>query len=752
MKNAGSGTMNWSQSDNASWLTVSPPSGSLGAGQSASITASYSANSGCDQRVGTITVTASGAQGSPKSVTVTQAPGGSPVLSVTPVNRSVPSSSGSTTFTVKNDGCATMSWSQSDDASWLTVSPPSGSLGAGQSATLTASYDENTGAGRSCSITVTAPDAVGSPKVVTVEQAGSDMPVLSVTPENQIVGATSGSTTFTVQNEGSGTMNWSQSDNASWLTVSPSSGSLDAGQSATLTATYQANSGCNQRVGTITVTAAGAQGSPKSVTVTQAPGGSPVLSVTPNNRNVPSSSGSTTFTVKNDGCGTMSWTASDNASWLTVSPPSGSLNAGQSATLTASYGPSSGCDDRVGTITVTAPGSQGSPKSVTVTQASGGSPILSVTPSNRHVPSSSGSTTFTVKNDGCGTMSWSQSDNASWLTVSPPNGSLGAGQSTTLTANYQANTACDERVGTITVTAPGAQGTPKSATVTQAPGGGPILSVTPNNRNVSSSSGSTTFTVKNDGCGTMNWSQSDDASWLTVSPPSGSLGAGQSATITASYSANSGCDQRVGTITVTASGAQGNPKSVTVTQAPGGGPILSATPNNRDVPYTSGSTTFTVRNDGCGTMNWTATDNASWLSVSPSSGSLGAGQSATLTASYSANQANVQRIATITVQAPGATGSPKSVTVTQAPNPVETAYIEYRMNTSNTFTYTTNIPDSYLEDLVLRIDSDCSIVPRTVCCSSITYAIRCDPHSGWPTRDAEFWLEGLVIGPSTSSI
>ena len=151
-------------------------------------------------------------------------------------------------------------------------------------------------------------------------------------------------------------------------------------------------------------------------------------------------------------------------------------------------------------------------------------------------------------------------------------------------------------------------------------------------------------------------------------------------------------------------------------------------------------------------MNWTATDNASWLSVSPSSGSLGAGQSATLTASYSANQANVQRIATITVQAPGATGSPKSVTVTQAPNPVETAYIEYRMNTSNTFTYTTNIPDSYLEDLVLRIDSDCSIVPRTVCCSSITYAIRCDPHSGWPTRDAEFWLEGLVIGPSTSSI
>jgi hypothetical protein len=193
----------------------------------------------------------------------------------------------------------------------------------------------------------------------------------------------------------------------------------------------------------------------------------------------------------------------------------------------------------------------------------------------------------------------------------------------------------------------------------------PILSVTPDNRDVPSTSGSTTFNVANNGTGTMDWTASvtSGSSWLSIS--SGGSGT-NSGTITVAYTQNSEITQRIGTITVTAPGATGSPKSVTVTQAPPTPqPVLSVTPDNRNVPSTSGSTTFNVANNGTGTMNWTAsvTGGSSWLSIT----SGGSGQnSGTITAAYTANGGTSERVGTITVTAPGATGSPKDVTVTQA--------------------------------------------------------------------------------------
>jgi|GEM_PF-5674801 len=51
--------------------------------------------------------------------------------------------------------------------------------------------------------------------------------------------------------------------------------------------------------------------------------------------------------------------------------------------------------------------------------------------------------------------------------------------------------------------------------------------------------------------------------------------------------------------------------------------------------------TLTVTNSGGGTLNWTAAGNRPWLSVSPASGSLGAGVSAPITVSF--NQAGMTR-------------------------------------------------------------------------------------------------------------
>ena len=253
--------MNWSVSSNQSWLTVSPLSGI----NTGTVTAAYTANTGTSARTASLTFTASGATGSPKTVQVTQAGQTvQPVMSVTPSLREVSAASGTTTFSVSNTGTGTMNWIVSSNASWLTVSPSSGI----NTGTVTAAYTANTGtSARTASLTFTASGAAGSPKTVQVTQAGQTVqPVMSVTPSLREVSAASGTTTFSVSNTGTGTMNWIVSSSQSWLTVSPLSGT----NTGTVTASYTANTGTSARTAVLTFTATGATGSPKIVQVTQA--------------------------------------------------------------------------------------------------------------------------------------------------------------------------------------------------------------------------------------------------------------------------------------------------------------------------------------------------------------------------------------------------------------------------------------------------------------------------------------------------
>ena len=81
----------------------------------------------------------------------------------------------------------------------------------------------------------------------------------------------SGTTTFDVSNAGGGTMNWTAAVVAggSWLTIASGAGGTDGG---TITVAFADNRTSSERVGIVRVTAAGAAGSPKDVTVTQASG------------------------------------------------------------------------------------------------------------------------------------------------------------------------------------------------------------------------------------------------------------------------------------------------------------------------------------------------------------------------------------------------------------------------------------------------------------------------------------------------
>ena len=92
----------------------------------------------------------------------------------------------------------------------------------------------------------------------------------------------------------------------------------------------------------------------------------------------------------------------------------------------------------------------------------------------------------------------------------------------------------------------------------------PALSVSPSYRDATSDSGSTSFSVSNSGGGTMSWTAVKDPGDIWISINSGNSGT-NSGTISVSYDENTG-SARVGTITITAPGADNSPQNVEIRQ------------------------------------------------------------------------------------------------------------------------------------------------------------------------------------------
>jgi len=259
----------------------------------------------------------------------------------------------------------------------------------------------------------------------------------------------------------------------------------------------------------------------------------PTLTVTPSNQNVLSSSGAVSFDVLSN----ISWAATSNQAWCTVTPP-GTGNG----TITATYQANTGSSTRTATITVT--GSGVSNQTVTVTQT-GTTPTLTVTPSNQNVLSSSGAVSFDVLSN----ISWAATSNQAWCTVTPSGTGNGI-----ITATFQENTGTTSRTATITIS--GSDVSNQTVTLSQSvPIPTPTLTVTPSNQNVLSSSGTVSFDVLSN----ISWTATSNQAWCTVTPSGTGNG-----TITAIYQANTGSSAAIATITVSGQGV--NNQTVTVTR------------------------------------------------------------------------------------------------------------------------------------------------------------------------------------------
>lgn len=203
---------------------------------------------------------------------------------------------------------------------------------------------------------------------------------------------------------------WTASSNQPWLTLSATSG--DGNGPITLTAA--ANTTKDNRTALVTVTGGGMT---KTVAVTQL--GKAVLTASPATWEVGENGGTQALTVTT----TASWTASDDADWLTLSAYKGS--AGGVLTLTAAANTST--SKRTAKATFSA--ADADDAIVIVTQAPKSN--MEVSPSTVEIASVAGKQELVITAN----VAWTVSDNADWLTLSAVSGTGDAKILAAVTAN-----------------------------------------------------------------------------------------------------------------------------------------------------------------------------------------------------------------------------------------------------------------------------------------------------------------------------
>jgi hypothetical protein len=622
----------WTAVSNDSWISIT--SGSTGSGNG-TVGYSVTANTAFTTRTGTLTVAGI-------TITISQAAAPSCTYAFTPTSTNAPSSSvTNTVFMTAGSGCA---WTATPNAAWITIS--SGSSGTG-SALITYILATNTTSNlRTGTIT-----AAG--QTFTINQSGIVPCSYSISPPSGSFPTSGGSSNITVSTISS--CAWTAFSPVSWVAFSTTNGTGNG----TVTYTVGVNTNTLSRSTTLTVAT-------QSYTVLQS-GATCSYAILPSSLNVSASSGFSTISVAaGSGC---SWTSVSSNSWISVT--SGTSGVGSGSTV-FTYGANLNTTSRSGfiiidgltftlnqaaasciySITPTAAHYLDTTSSgnISVTAGTGcawtavsndsfitvnsGSPgsgngtvnytiAANVTTSSRTGTLTVAGSTFTVTQDGTVPCSYSisplttsftstggttpvtvtsntncvwsvSSSDPSWLTFTPANGS-GNG---TVTCTASANTSSLTRSGTLTIAG-------QIFTVTQT-GVACSYVISPTTVSYTSIGGEGTVVVTaTSGC---NWTSSSDSSWLVIT--NGASGTGNGS-VGYSVGVNSSSTTRTGRLTIAT-------KLLIVTQT-GTACTFSISPVSAGVSDTGsgGSITLTASDSAC---TWTSTSQASWLSVSPSSG------------------------------------------------------------------------------------------------------------------------------------
>jgi hypothetical protein len=503
--------------------------------------------------------------------------------------------------------------------------------------------------------------------------AAAPAPTVGVSPTSLSFNFQSGSATppaqsIAVTSSGSA-LTYTVATSATWLTATPASGTTAGNVSASVNPGSLA---AGTYTGTVSITSSGASNSPKTVpvTLTVTAAALPTLSVSPASLTYTYQIGGSTPAVQavalTSTGGAVSYTTATSATWLSVTPASGTTPGN----LSVSVNPSGlAAGTYTGNVTITSAGASNSPKTVpvTLTVTAASAPTLSAAPLNLSFRYQSGGATpapQTVNLSSSSALGYTAAASPGWLSVTPASGNTPGSPSVSVNP---AGLAAGTYTGTVTITASGASNSPQKVAVTLAvtgtPPTNPSLNVTPGTVAFTYASGTSTpgiqsLSVTSSGTALNITAAASSGAWLTVTPTTGSTPA------TLKVSANPtglAAGTYNGTINITSDGAANSPQTVPVKlviTGTGSGKLRVWPPRAASFEYESGHSdpaprTVRVFSIGAPLGFTAAAHGGTWVSVTPSGGTTPGRLSISVDPT---GLASGTYTATIAIAAPGAAG------------------------------------------------------------------------------------------------
>lgn len=404
---------------------------------------------------------------------------------------------------------------------WLTVDDNTISISSGNKATVSVSVSrDNLEVGNfESSIIFSVEDGLEQSIPVKLQKLDPASAILSVNKTSIDLGKATTTSSLVISNLGESRLNWTASESENWLSLSATSGAIEANgnvQSIAVTVdrdgleagTYEGSIAFDGNGGTATVGI--------KMEVDPLTG---LLTVSKSSLDFGKETSSDQIILSNEGTESLDWTTMIDGDWITIDNTMGTLVPTDQTTVEITVDRSSLTEGQyTGSVSFVA-NDESTTIFIAVEVVDG---VLETDKSEIDfgLDDTFNESVIVLSNSGYRDLSWTASSDASWITVDQSSGSLSRNDEESVNIEIDRSTlAKGEHNGSVTFTA-GEQELDISISVSILGG---VLELSVSSMNFGASETNQFATLSNTGNRPLTWSASSNDSWLTFSPMSGSL-------------------------------------------------------------------------------------------------------------------------------------------------------------------------------------------------------------------------------------
>ena len=220
IKDSGQDTLRWEMSTEEDWISLSPSKGSTFKETDLVIVTVDRTNLQPGNYIGIISVSSNGGD---QELNATLSKNSNPTLSVFPLTFDFGESSLRDTLFVSNVGTGSLEWSITDDQDWLNLSKTSNIIVSGADTVLVNVNRSELAHGDHMAI-ISIKSNGGDQEIIAKLNIDSN-PSLSVSPQSLDFGEAATQDFLVIRNIGTGSLEWSITDDQDWLTISQTTNS-----------------------------------------------------------------------------------------------------------------------------------------------------------------------------------------------------------------------------------------------------------------------------------------------------------------------------------------------------------------------------------------------------------------------------------------------------------------------------------------------------------------------------------------------